>query len=112
MNTIRDYSESIRTRVCTECLLPAGTGLCGTGSPEQCPLNKFLPRAIDAVNLRKSTSILEYFRSLHKRDASNGEDGMVISDEEALWFREFLPFIEAAVEEVASKAWMRFNREH
>lgn len=112
MNTIRDYTEAIRTRVCTECLLPSGMGLCGTGSPEECPLNKFLPQAIDAVNLGKSKSILEYFRSLHKREASNGVDDRIISNEEALWFEEFLPLIEVAVGEATSKGWKRVDRFH
>ncbi len=103
MNTIRDYTEAIRSRVCTECLLPSGMGLCGTGSPEECPLNSFLPRAIDAVNLGKSKSIVEFFKSLHVRDESNRNDDRVVSSEEARWLEEFLPLIEVAVEEVKAK---------
>lgn len=112
MNTLRIHTEAIRTRVCTECLLPSGMGLCGTGAPEDCPLNRFLPRAIDAVIRGEEKSILDYFKSLHRSDAPEDSDDRVVTHEEALWLEEFLPLIEVAVEESGNRDAKRSERFH
>lgn len=112
MNTLNEFEEAVRTTVCTECLSPAGIGPCGHGQWKECPLNRFLPQAIDAVNAGRSPSLLEYFREF--LEATQGEEserheGTRMPPEDAAWFDRFLPLIAEAVEEVKSRKLERLK---
>ena len=106
MKALSEYEEAVRTIVCTECIYPTGIGICGCGQWKDCPLNRFLPQAIDAVNAGRSPSLLEYFTEFLRvtRDGA-GElpEGNRMPPEDAAWFDRFLPLIAEAVEEVKSR---------
>ncbi len=106
MNTMNEYEEAVRTAVCTECIYPTGMGMCGCGQWKECPLNRFLPQAIDAVNAGRSASLIEYFREfLEATHSSESErqEGNRMPPTDAAWFERFLPLIAVAVEEVRSR---------
>lgn len=110
MNTgsqhFNEVEEAIRTAVCTDCLYPTGIDPCGCGQWRDCPLNRFLPQAIDAVNAGKSPSLIDYFRGLllaTRDQASELFEGSRMPAEDAAWFERFLPVIAEAVEGVKGK---------
>jgi hypothetical protein len=112
MNSMNFFEEAVRTAVCTECLSPAGIGPCGHGQWKECPLNRFLPQAIDAVNAGRNSSLLEYFREFlesMRGEESERHEGTRMPPEDAEWFDRFLPLIAAAVEEVKSRKLARIN---
>jgi len=100
MNSVQGHEEAIRSQVCADCIYPSGTGICGAGHTNECPLNTLLPRAVEAVKKGRSTTILDYLRTLRVgKGGQNGSTAGVISQEEALWLESALPLIAAAVEE-------------
>lgn len=107
MKPMNVYEEAVRTAVCTECLYPTGRGICGCGQWKECPLNRFLPQAIDAVNAGRSTSLMDYFREFLEatRDTeSEHHEGNRMPPEDAAWFDRFLPLIAEAVEDVRTRS--------
>ena len=103
MKQMNAVEEAVRTAVCTECIYPTGIGPCGCGQWKECPLNRFLPQAIDAVNAGKSPSLIEYFKGLllaTRDQASELFEGSRMPAEDAEWFERFLPVIAEAVESV------------
>ncbi|HEX9615161.1 MAG TPA: hypothetical protein VGA55_06625 [Bacteroidota bacterium] len=103
MKRMTEYEEAVRTAVCTECLYPSGIGNCGCGQWKECPLNKFLPQAIDAVMTGKSASLVEYFRQFladMKLRRGEGSEAEGMPREEAEWFEKYLPVIAEAVEDI------------
>lgn len=106
MNRMNEYEEAIRTAVCTECIHPSGTGLCGTGQWKDCPLNKFLPQAIDAVNAGRSASLIDYFMELLEATLHNESElpeGSRMPAEDVAWFERFLPLIAEVVGELKDR---------
>ncbi|MBI2619227.1 MAG: hypothetical protein HYW57_04030 [Ignavibacteriales bacterium] len=106
MKTMTEYEEAVRTAVCTDCIYPSGIGMCGCGQWKECPLNKFLPQAIDAVTSGKSASLVDYFKGflaeMRIREAELSEGNrMPPGDRE--WFERFLPVITEAVEEIKAR---------
>ena len=100
MNPLQVHEEAIRSQVCADCIYPSGSGVCGTGRTEQCPLNTLLPRAIEAVKKGRSATILDYLRNLRVgKSSQNGSPDSQMSADEALWLECSLPLIAAAVEE-------------
>ena len=101
MNKMTSIEEAVRTVVCTECLSPAGIGKCGCGEWKECPLNKFLPQALDAVLTGKSPSLVEYFRhflaDMKARRSEIPATGR-IPEEDLEWFERFLPIIAEAAD--------------
>jgi len=109
---MNEYEEAVRTAVCTECIYPTGIGPCGHGQWKECPLNRFLPQAIDAVNAGRSASLIEYFREF--LEATRGEEserheGNRMPPGDAAWFDRFLPLIAQAVDEVKSRNLARLK---
>lgn len=113
MNAMNEYEEAVRTAVCTECIYPTGIGPCGCGRDrwKDCPLNRFLPQAIDAVNAGRSASLMEYLREFleaTRGGESERHEGTRMPPDDAAWFDRFLPLIAEAIEEVKSRK-LRFN---
>lgn len=105
MNQLQAHEEAIRSQVCADCIYPSGSGICGTGRSEDCPLNTLLPRAVKAVKNGRSASILEYFRSLRvARENRNGNIDTLISQDDAQWLKNSLPLIAAAVEDADGRS--------
>lgn len=106
MKPMTEYEEAIRTAVCTDCIYPSGIGMCGCGQWKECPLNKFLPQAIDAVTSGKSASLVDYFKDflseMGTREAELPEASRMPAEDRA-WFERFLPVITQAVEEVKAR---------
>lgn len=106
MKRMSQVEEAVRTAVCTECLYPSGMGMCGCGEWKDCPLNRFLPQALDAVLSGKSPSLVSYFqeflRAMERRtgEASGAEQ---LPREDADWFATYLPVIARAVEELKAR---------
>ncbi|MBI4418770.1 MAG: hypothetical protein HY563_08330 [Ignavibacteriales bacterium] len=106
MKHMSEVEEAIRTAVCTECLYPSGMGMCGCGEWKDCPLNRFLPQALDAVMAGKSPSLVEYFQQfLRDMEMRRGEiaETEQIPREDVDWFNQFLPVIAQAVEELKAR---------
>ena len=104
MDRVLAHEEAIRSQVCADCIYPTGSGICGEGHAERCPLNRLLPRAVDAVRMGKSRSILDYFKSLHTDGGrANGTRDRLVSPEEAEWLIDALPLIVAAVDEIDTR---------
>ena len=100
MNSLQVHEEAIRSQVCADCIYPSGSGICGAGHTDECPLNTLLPRAIEAVKNGRSASILEYLRSLITGKGShNGSPDRLVSPQDAQWLKNSLLLIAAAVEE-------------
>ncbi len=103
MKRMTEYEEAIRTAVCTDCIYPSGIGMCGCGQWKECPLNRFLPQAIDAVTSGKSASLVDYFKDflaeMRTRESELPESSRM-PPEDREWFERFLPVITQAVEEV------------
>ena len=93
------HEETIRTLVCSECIYPSGSGICGTGEWQDCPLNKFLPRAFDAVEQKKAKTLVEYFDLLMKRIPAKKTGDVTVTAEDARWVEQHLPLIALAEEE-------------
>lgn len=107
MNTLQMHEEAIRSLICADCIYPSGSGICGEGHTADCPLNTLLPRAVEAVKKRQSSSIVDYLQSLQTNDKSRDSRlDRVITAEEARWLEQLLPTIVAAVQE----AEMRMER--
>lgn len=113
MKQMTNFEEAVRTAVCAECLYPAGIGKCGCGEWKECPLNKFLPQALDAVMSGKSASLVEYFRQfLSEMKARQAE----IPPEERMpqedldWFERFLPVIAGAVDDLKLRQLAALHR--
>ncbi|HLE33251.1 MAG TPA: hypothetical protein VJB38_11655 [Bacteroidota bacterium] len=96
MNSLQSHEEAIRSQVCADCLIPTGSGICGRGHAEDCPLNTLLPRAIEAVRNGRSASIIEFFQALFDR---NGSADTPITPREVQWLKDSLPLMTAAVRE-------------
>jgi|GEM_PF-3229253 len=106
MKRMSDMEEAVRTAVCTECLYPSGMGVCGCGEWKDCPLNRFLPQALDAVLTGKSPSLVAYFQQfLSEMESRRGETSLAeqIPGEDLDWFMKFLPVIAQAVEELKAR---------
>ena len=106
MKLMNEVEEAVRTAVCADCLSPGGIGPCGCGQWKDCPLNRFLPQAIDAVNAGKSPSLIDYFRGLllsTKDQAGELFEGSRMPANDAEWFERFLPVIAEAVEDVKGR---------
>ncbi len=100
MKQLQAHEEAIRSQVCTECLSPSGSGMCGSGNSRECPLNRLLPRAVEAVRSGRSTTIVEFLLSLKPSSGlSNGSKDTIISPDEAEWLKRSFPLIKNAVEE-------------
>ena len=100
MNSLQAHEEAIRSQVCADCIYPSGSGICGAGHTDDCPLNTLLPRAIEAVKNGRNPSILEYFRGLIAGEENhNGTEKGPVSPEDAQWLKNSFPPIAAAVEE-------------
>jgi hypothetical protein len=113
MKRMSEVEEAIRTAVCTECLYPSGMGMCGCGEWKDCPLNRFLPQALDAVLVGKSPSLVEYFQQfLRDMEMRKGEtaEAEQIPQEDVDWFSQFLPVIAQAVEESKARDWAARSR--
>ena len=112
---MREYEEAVRTAVCTECIYPRGIGICGEGRWKECPLNKFLPQAIDAVNAGRSASLVEYLKEFLQEmqdTESERSEGSRMPPEDAAWFDRFLPLIAQAVEDVKARKLVRPSKPH
>ncbi|GJQ21046.1 MAG: hypothetical protein HBSIN02_14010 [Bacteroidia bacterium] len=106
MKRMSDMEAAVRTAVCTDCLYPSGMGVCGSGDWKDCPLNRFLPQALDAVLTGKSPSLVAYFQQfLSEMESRKGEasEAEQIPGEDMDWFSKFLPVIAEAVEELKAK---------
>ncbi len=101
MNLLQAHEEAIRSQVCADCLLPTGSGICGAGHAEDCPLNTLLPRAIEAVKSGRSASIIVFFKGLLSgKGGHNGSADALLSPQDARWLKDSLPLMAAAVREV------------
>jgi hypothetical protein len=103
MKSMTRFEEAVRTAVCSECLYPSGIGKCGCGEWKECPLNKFLPQALDAVMTGKSPSLVEYFRQFladMKARQSEASAAERMPEDDLAWFERFLPIIAEAVDEL------------
>lgn len=103
MKQMSAHEEVIRALVCSECIYPSGTGICGTGAWLDCPLNKFLPRALDAVERGKARTIVEYFDRVMKRIPVRKTGDVTATAEDAQWVAQHLPLIAQAEEEANRK---------
>jgi len=103
MKQMSAHEETIRTMVCSECIYPSGSGICGTGEWQDCPLNKFLPRALEAVEQGKAGTIVEYFERLMKRIPEKKTGNVTATLEDARWVEQHLPLIAVAEEEAERK---------
>src|SRR3989304_6833021 len=112
MNHMNEYEEAVRTAVCTDCIYPTGIGPCGCGQWKDCPLNRFLPQAIDAVNAGRSASLMEYFKEFleaTRAGESERHEGTRMPPDDAAWFDRFLPLITEAVEKVKTRRLARLK---
>lgn len=103
MKRMSVQEETIRTLVCSECIYPSGSGICGTGEWQDCPLNKFLPRAIEAVEQKKTPTLVQYFEQLMKRIPARKTGDITVTEEDAKWVEQHLPLIAMAEEEANQK---------
>lgn len=63
---LKAYEEAISAQVCTRCLERTGRAICGTGSWDDCALNRFLPEIVSVVNSVQSDSVHDSVHDLHK----------------------------------------------
>jgi hypothetical protein len=46
---MKPYIESLRTKVCEQCLLRAGNGECGPRDTDRCMLDSYLPLVVELI---------------------------------------------------------------
>ena len=103
----RPYWEAIRRRVCAVCLDSADDGSCGLVKDRSCPIERHLPRLIDALTSVRSRRMDEYVSALDAQICSQcrereGNGGCRLRDHGECALAIYLPLVVDAMEEAGA----------
>jgi hypothetical protein len=74
MADTRIYEEAIRTKVCSDCIMRTGKGICGSGKWMDCALNEYMAGILRVVTTVRSDSAEEYLQAFRSEVCSECRD--------------------------------------